>query len=588
MSPTSYSKTGQFVNTGAPRRPVLSQDHRHMLEVESGQSPEVIDARGCWTAYSGADIPDGFAEYQYRPNMFPILVIPQYNLTGRRFGYVLRPDRPRRSPGKDKPVKYESQPGGRVHMDVNPLMVDKLRDPSVPIYITEGSKKADAAASRGLLCISLNGVYGFLSHKLIVSELDELGLDGRDVRLVFDDDVMIKPGVADALDRLSGACDRRDARVQRVILVDPANPTAPAGSAKIGLDDYFVKGGTPDSLSALTTPWQGTRRPTNLVEYPDPYERIAELEADNRALVLLLKNPYLNHSQKVFLVQASTRAMSAASHGDIDDDGQVTLTAGDISQDYRPKPERGESKAKVNPDGSLFLMPRSTAKSTAKELDKLKLITFKAGPVTITRKNGAEYTDTGIIMDPPKSIAGLIEPAARYVPEEYQPRANYTKQDACPNCGGVHPRKKYTKTTTICTGPGCGVVLSERETVETLPVPASSRADITDEQRERLNDQTRNTEAKTEDPSMVTKNVTIKEQPISDPLSPPSNELVTKNVTMSESPDNHEEPTPIFHQHSSDQCRHREITADGWQGCNNPTGGRFYCDEHANPQEIPA
>lgn len=574
--------TGTPAQNGAP----LSGDHRHMLEVESGIDAREIEARGYWTAYSAADIPAGFAEYQYRADMFPILVIPQYNLTGRRFGYVLRPDRPRKNRETGKPIKYESQPGGRVGFDINPLMVDKLRDPSVPICMTEGSKKADAAASRGVVCVSLNGVYGFMSRRVIVSELDEIELDGREVRIVFDDDVMTKPGPADALDRLSGALDRRGAKVQRVILTDPTNPGAAPGTAKIGLDDYFVKGGTPDTLSRLSTPWEGTRRPANIVEYPDPYERIAELEADNRALVLLVKNPYLSHSQKVFLVQAGTRAMSAASHGKVDDEGQVTLTAGEISQDYRPKPERGEAKAKVNPDGSLFLMPRSTAKSTAKQLkDDLKLITFKAGPVTITRKNGAEYTDTGIIVSPPKSLAELIEPAARYVPEEYQPRADYTKPVACPSCGEVHARTvKVVRTTTCGTDddPGCGAVIGEKHQVIKLPVPASGRADLTEEQRERLDNQTQDREAKTEETGMVTKNVTIEEQPIADPLIPPSNVLVTKNVTMPESTPS----PPVVRQSHISQCGYRTFVDGAWHICtNNTAGNAFYCDDHAAPVE---
>lgn len=203
--------------------------------------------------------------------MFPILVIPQWNTVGRLFAYILRPDNPRYD--KDgKKIKYEAQPGAPVNFDVTPSKMHLLRDRTAIPYITEGSKKADAAGSRGMLCLSLNGVYGFLHKRLVVSELDEIDLEGRTVRLVFDSDVTTKREVADALDRLAGALDRRGAKVEIVHLPSDAD------GSKVGLDDYFAADGMPADLDTLSKPWHAVRRPRNMIEYPDPYARIARLE----------------------------------------------------------------------------------------------------------------------------------------------------------------------------------------------------------------------------------------------------------------------------------------------------------------------
>jgi hypothetical protein len=57
-----------------------------------------------------------------------------------------------------KPRKYETpfqQPGG---IDIPPAVKDQIGDPTVPLFITEGSKKADSAVSAGLCCVSVLGV----------------------------------------------------------------------------------------------------------------------------------------------------------------------------------------------------------------------------------------------------------------------------------------------------------------------------------------------------------------------------------------------------------------------------------------------
>lgn len=476
MSQSFYTTSDQRVTTsslGAPsdrqgaQPRTLSDRHRHMLSVESGISPEVIAQRGYWTAPTAADIPDGFADYQHQAWMFPILVIPQWNLAGRRFAYVLRPDHPRR--GKDgRATKYESMPGAPVGFDVPPAMVPLLRDPSIPLHISEGSKKADSMASRGLLCVSLNGVYAFLYKRLVVSEMDEINLDGRTVRVVFDSDVMTKPGPADALARLSGACARRGARTERVILRDPANPTAPAGTAKVGIDDYFVRGGRPADLDTLAQPWQPVSRPVNMVEYQDPAARIADLERLVSALGRLIDNPDLSKHQKTLGHKYITLAHSAVSRGDVGPDGKPRIRASAVASDFRSKPKgKGAKLAVLNPDGTQPITRRDKVKGVLHELRDAGVIDFTLEATMRTAANGDRFADTDIVPTGETPTDDMIRLADYRKPG----RKTYTWVDPCPHCGRTHSRTVKVTRSTYCgtaEDPGCGALIAETDTTLTV------------------------------------------------------------------------------------------------------------------------
>lgn len=103
-----------------------------------------------------------------------------------------------------KPVKYEFPSGARMIVDVHPLIRKRVQSPRVPLIITEGAKKADAAVSAGLCCISLIGVWTFrgtneFEGKTVLACWESIALkhqDGtpRDVYLCFDSDAMLKRG----------------------------------------------------------------------------------------------------------------------------------------------------------------------------------------------------------------------------------------------------------------------------------------------------------------------------------------------------------------------------------------------------------
>jgi hypothetical protein len=191
---------------------VLSAAHRALLERGSAIAPEVIAERGYWTASTWQDL-DGlaFRQTQKVPESFPALAIPQHDPTGEYTYTVVRWDTPRTTPG-GKIIRYDHPAKVEPRLDVPRRCVASLRDAEVPLWVTEGSKKADALASAGYTAISTPGVDGWRSP----SALDDfvgIRLKGRRVIIAFDADLITKPQVRAAAGRLTRWLARRGAAV---------------------------------------------------------------------------------------------------------------------------------------------------------------------------------------------------------------------------------------------------------------------------------------------------------------------------------------------------------------------------------------
>jgi hypothetical protein len=133
----------------------------------------------------------------------PGLLIPLLDKHGSVWGWQYRPDSPRAN-AKGKPIKYETPWQQRSGIDVPPGVGPLLDDPTVPLWITEGTKKADSAALAGLACISISGVWSWLGRNDLggitaLADWHDIARNGRDVILAFDSDVMRKPQVRQAL-----------------------------------------------------------------------------------------------------------------------------------------------------------------------------------------------------------------------------------------------------------------------------------------------------------------------------------------------------------------------------------------------------
>jgi hypothetical protein len=227
--------------------PALLPQHAALL-ANSGIHPAIAHKRRYRSVIATGDLrPLGFAAFQRR---VPALLIPIADVTGKIVTYQLRPDEPRVVDGKI--VKYEFPRGSRMVLDVPAWVRGRMSDPSVPLFITEGSRKADAAVSKGLCCIALLGVWNFRGTnehggKTALGDWESISLNGRTVYICFDSDAMHKEPVHQALVRLRAFLVSRGADVWLIYL-----PPSETG-AKVGLDDFLAAGSSKEALLALAT-----------------------------------------------------------------------------------------------------------------------------------------------------------------------------------------------------------------------------------------------------------------------------------------------------------------------------------------------
>jgi uncharacterized protein (DUF927 family) len=219
----------------------LSAAHLKLIR-DSAISPGVAADRGYRTVTMKAELDRlGFAPSQ---RITPTLLIPRYDMTGKLAGYQHRPDNPRFK--NKKPIKYETPSGSQMGIDVHPSLsrrpgerVALLKDPSFPLVITEGIRKADSAVSIDLCCIGLLGVWNWRGSNdagglTALPDWEDVALNDRRVYIAFDSDVMINNHVYLALRRFGEFLSGRHAVVRFIYI--------PAGShgEKVGLDDFIA------------------------------------------------------------------------------------------------------------------------------------------------------------------------------------------------------------------------------------------------------------------------------------------------------------------------------------------------------------
>jgi Domain of unknown function (DUF3854)/Domain of unknown function (DUF927) len=228
---------------------VLLPQHHAML-VASAITLDLAVARGYLSATRRSELQAlGFGQAQQR---VPALVIPVHGVDGEVVLHQARPDDPRRN-AQGKAIKYETPSRARMALDVPPAVRPLLGNPNVPLVVTEGARKADAAASFGLCCIAVIGVWNWRGSnddggKVALPDWEHIALNDRTALLAFDSDVTTKPPVQAALQRLREMLERRKAHVQVVHL-----PSGPNGE-KVGLDDFLAGGHDRDDVLRLASP----------------------------------------------------------------------------------------------------------------------------------------------------------------------------------------------------------------------------------------------------------------------------------------------------------------------------------------------
>lgn len=227
----------------------LLPQHTELITASS-ITQEIASARGYWSATTAAQLATlGFSSAQQR---IPALVVPIHDVTGVIALHQIRPDHPRRN-AKGKSIRYETPSGMRMVLDVPPSIKSLLGNPTVPLFVTEGARKADAGVSHGLCCVDLLGVWNWRGSnanggKTVLACWESISLNGRQVYLIFDSDVTTKPEVQAALRRLKAFLESRGATV--VVLYLPAA----ADGNKQGLDDFFFAGGSVETLLTFGEP----------------------------------------------------------------------------------------------------------------------------------------------------------------------------------------------------------------------------------------------------------------------------------------------------------------------------------------------
>ena len=218
--------------------------HHAELVRASGINETVAQARGYRSVTVRSELERmGFTKPQRN---VPALLVPVWNVNGQIANYQIRPDQPRIDK-RGKLVKYETPGKSTMVIDVPPTIRDRIGDPRVPLFVTEGVRKADAAVSIGLCCIGILGVWnwrGTNEHggKTALPDWESIALRDRIVYVVFDGDAVTKREVYRAMKRLGALLASKGASVRFVLL------PATAEGQKVGLDDFLAAGRNVDDL----------------------------------------------------------------------------------------------------------------------------------------------------------------------------------------------------------------------------------------------------------------------------------------------------------------------------------------------------
>ncbi|MHB1927658.1 MAG: DUF927 domain-containing protein [Leptospirillum sp.] len=218
----------------------LSAIHQELFR-SSAINPEIASERGYRTVTDAKIlIRLGFTPQQ---RITPTLLIPLHSVTGEVGNIQSRPDAPRFDNVKKKNVRYEAPARSKMLLDIHPRSLPHIGNPSIPLWITEGIRKADSLLSAGAACvIGLVGIWNWrgtndAGGSTVLPDWESIALKGRTVYIVFDSDI-IKPKNHPAEDRLAAFLRSRGADV-KIVRIPPGD-----SGEKVGADDYLAAGKT--------------------------------------------------------------------------------------------------------------------------------------------------------------------------------------------------------------------------------------------------------------------------------------------------------------------------------------------------------
>ncbi|MGH3810270.1 MAG: phage/plasmid primase, P4 family [Pseudonocardiaceae bacterium] len=236
--------------------PHLGRHHTRELVELSAIDPGVIAERGYRTVQwnpNNRRAQDGLAalgipRWARDRDRDSGLLIPMFRATGERISCQWKPEKAVRNRG-GKYLKYASPRGQANRLDVHPRNTGTIADPTVPLWITEGIKKADALTSGGVCVVALTGVFNWRSQLSTLGDWEDVPLKGRTVVVCFDADARTNMTVLRAMVRLGRWLkSKRAGKVYYLIVPGEVN-----GTAVKGADDYLAAGGTLEGLQAAAT-----------------------------------------------------------------------------------------------------------------------------------------------------------------------------------------------------------------------------------------------------------------------------------------------------------------------------------------------
>lgn len=117
-------------------------------------------------------------------------------------------------------MRYAQAKASGVHLYVLPAVAAVLNDPTVPLYWTEGEKKAAKATQEGFYCVGLGGLWNWLKKGTAegIAEIDAINHVDREEFIVPDSDVWTRPDLLRAVYALGKELEDRGATVRVVML----------------------------------------------------------------------------------------------------------------------------------------------------------------------------------------------------------------------------------------------------------------------------------------------------------------------------------------------------------------------------------
>jgi hypothetical protein len=254
------------------------------------------------------------------------VLIPSRDLAGDLQGLRLRPD----DPGDGGKYRWLSSPtmsGGAGSGAPTHVAMPATPPATITrVMVTEGELKGNIAAER--LGIPVMGMAGATITRDVLPLV--LAMGATEVVMALDADRRTNEHVGRADRRLGDELAAAGLTVLRATW---------AGDAK-GIDDALAAGAV-----IVFEPARPAADAACLAELATVRRERDEARASLSAITQTVMNPHLKSTEKVAIVAACGLMQHKRARGEVEPDGSVVLSAAEVSDDYRPVPQRGEHVA---------------------------------------------------------------------------------------------------------------------------------------------------------------------------------------------------------------------------------------------------